>query len=399
MFNNNLSNSIKDKFYQESIINLKKNKNSINLTKDNMIYLKLNFNSLKPHDKINSKKYDLAFFYNSKNSKIVNNITSKKFISSGYPYLILVRDRGVNDNLIVILPTPKIKQSGGSNNSVFMPSRESGKGYDPNIHLDKGYKLGQYEAPTINVSNLGEEFQDHKSGEYPADPAFGVNDNVTNYKNNFKKFENGFSQGFDNGYHKGYYFGYSAASAYLYRFYKKYYSDYVDKYHGKLKKNSLLKKFKKPPNLKGGGLFTSYEDKHLDNIFEGLPSYMAPANVLTLEALQPEKKGIFKFIDNLLDPPPPSEDPKYHCKKPDKSVLDNILRQFFNPQFRYAITGVDNNWDDIIFKKSCNRRELKLMDYCMDKNDPGIKFDQNINKYVKDCKLMSDEDKNLCIIL
>ena len=97
----NLS-DIQDKFFYISILNLLDTKNYINLKKENMIFLKPNFKYLIPNDYINRKNYDIAFFYNLKDVKKINYINSKEFISSGYPYLIIVRDNGEDDNIIII---------------------------------------------------------------------------------------------------------------------------------------------------------------------------------------------------------------------------------------------------------------------------------------------------------
>ena len=410
--------NIKDKFYYSSLlVNKKKN---FNLKKKDMIFIKPNFEYLLPNESINYNNYDNAFFYNLKKIKKVNNVTSKKFITSGYPYLILVRDRNKNDKVIVILKTPKIKnsQKGGVNNEVFLPPPEVGPGYDPKLHTEEGWKIGQYNAPVVDINDLSSENENHDHEMYPADPMFGnkeIEGLIEKKKEGFKNYETGFAKGFDNGYHKGYYFGYSAAAAYLYRFYKKYYSDYMDKYQDKLKqeannqlfnqKNNFLNLDKseilgfKIPKLFGGEIKSDkFDDLNTDNIYEGLPFYMAPENVLSLEALQPPKEGIFWLIDKILNPASPDIDPDKHCYKPKKEELDDILRLNFHPRFRDTIIGVEKNWDERIFRKSCNKSVLKTMKYCPHENHPGVEFDSKIGKYYKACKLKKDTAKS-CLIM
>ena len=423
--------NIQDKFLYASILSLDNSKYNIN--KSNMILLKPNFKYLIPNEKINKNNYDSSFFFDLKDIKKVKNINSKKFISSGYPYLVLVRDRGLNDNIILVLTTPKLryKQVGGS----------------------------------INI-DLGAE--DHNPNQYPADAGFGVD--IDTMKEDYKNYENGFSKGFDSGYHKGYYFGYTAASAYLYRFYKKYYSDYMEKYQSKIKNLAnqqlndrvkaleiLNKQYDKnkpepiqqnedinldtlPPvspeleeniesdenfqesenftdasdfgegdinegemyqdDMQGGGnkKHYNYSELNTKNPYDGLPLYMLPSNHYILEALVGEKNGIFKFIDLILNPPNPHENPLRHCKKPNKKKLDDILRKKFDQRFRSAIIGSNDNWDQKIFNRSCNRDVLKYMKYCNDATDPGIEFNERVGKFTKNCKVRKDS-KGLCNIM
>ena len=441
MINSNIinkSDNIKDKFYYLSLKNLNKNPNNTNLKKNDMIFIKPNYKYLIPQEKINSTNFDIAFFTDLKNIKKINKVTSKDFISSGYPYLILVRDRGETDKIILILKTPQIKtyQKGGTNNAVFLPPPEAGAGYDTKLHTEKGWKVGQYKAPVVNVSDLSSEHEDHDHDMYPSDPMFGnkeMDGLIQRKKEGFKNYESGFAKGFDNGYHKGYYFGYSAAAAYLYRFYKKYYSDYMNKYQDRLKQvadkelskqkdqmiDNLQKTnaelqgevnkdeidilgFKIPNFLSGGFLFSDknydFEDLDTDNVFEGLPIYMAPENVMSLESLQPPKEGIFWLIDKILNPASAEEDTDKHCYKPEKDELDDILRKNFHPRFRDAIMGVEENWDEKIFRRSCNRQVLKHMKYCPHENHPGVEYDTKIGKYYKACKLKKDTEKSCSIM-
>ncbi len=435
--NLNESKNIKDTFYYSSILKLLNKKKNINLKKNDMIFIKLNYKYLIPNENINKENYDIAFFTDLKNTRDVKDINSKKFISSGYPYLILVRDREKNDKVILILQTPKKKlsQKGGTNNAVFLPPPEVGKGYDPKLHTEEGWKIGQYNAPVVNISELSSEHESHDQDMYPADPMFGNKEMeglIQKKKEGFKNYETGFAKGFDNGYHKGYYFGYSAAAAYLYRFYKKYYSDYMDKYQDRLKqiadkeldkqKDDYIKNLQennaelqgeadkdkidilgfKIPKFFGGGLFSSelydYDELETENVFEGLPMHMAPENILTLEALQPPKEGIFWLIDKILSPSPPAEDPDRHCYKPGKDVLDDILRKNFHPKFRDSIMGVEDNWNEKIFRRSCNKPILKNMKYCPHENHPGVEFDTKIGRYYKACRLKKDTEKSCSIM-
>jgi len=426
MSNHNIN--IQDRFFNASIKNLHHKHKYI--SKENMIFIKPNFKFLTPNEKINSTNFDSAFYFNLKNIKPVKKITSKQFISSGYPYLVLVKNKSKNDNIIVILQTPKVNkknqlggeliQPPGMHVPAFDTNKQAGPGFKPENAVDKNWNIGQYKAPVVDVDDLSSEHADHDVNLHPSDPMFGNNEMdglVKREKEKFKNYETGFAKGFDNGYHKGYYFGYSAAAAYLYRFYKKYYTDYMNKYENKIKdeayaaldnqKDKLIQKITNPLGYKidnvidkaadfamgssllaGGG-----RDLDPENIYEGLPMHMLPDNVMSLEALQPRPTGIFYLIDSLLGDYPISADPTKHCYKPEKEDLDNILKKNFHPRFRDAIMGVEENWDQRIFDRSCNQFTLKFMKYCPHENHPGVEFDPKIGKYHKICKLKKDEVK------
>ncbi len=426
---NNHNINIQDRFYKASIKNLSHKQKYIN--KENMIFIKPNYKLLESNENLNKKNYDSAFYFNLKNTKSVDKVTSKQFISSGYPYLVLVKNRSKNDNVIVILQTPKLKnQKGGElikppsiNIPAFDSVKQAGPGFNPETATDKGWNIGQYRAPVVDIDKLSSEHEDHDVNLHPADPMFGnkeMDGLVKREKDKFKNYETGFTNGFDNGYHKGYYFGYSAAAAYLYRFYKKYYTDYMNKYEDKVKdeayaaldkqKDKLIQKITNPWGSKidnaidsaadfamGSSVLTGGNDLDPDNMYEGLPMHMLPDNVLSLEALQPRPTGIFYLIDAILGDNPSTSNPEKHCYKPDSEELHDVLRKNFHPRFRDAIMGVEENWDQRIFDRSCNKFTLKFMKYCPHENHPGVEFDPKIGKYHKICKLKKDEEK--CTIM
>lgn len=412
MQNSNLN--IKNKFFTASIKNLNKFNSSI--SKENMIFIKPNFKLLKINEKLNPKNYDLAFYFDLNKSKRVRHINSKQFVSSKFPYLVLVRDRGKNDNIILILQTPKLrKQTGGNLISPpgvsmpqFNPIKEAGPGFSHETFTNNGWKIGDYKPPVVDINKLPEDLQNHDQNLYPSDPTFGSNgmvELVNKEKEGYKNFEKGFAKGFDNGYHKGYYFGYSSAAAYLYRFYKKYYTDYMNKYEDKIKyeadksldkkKDELIQKITNPlaavTNMFGG------EDS--GKMYQGLPLHMLPENVMSLEALQPQPTGIFYYIDMLLSNEPPESDPHRHCYKPTEDQLNESLRKNIHPHFRDAVIGIEENWDDRVFNRSCNKFSLKFMDYCTNDKHPGVEFDGNVGKYHKTCKKMEDTHKSRCSIM
>ena len=88
--------------------------------------------------------------------------------------------------------------------------------------------------------------------------------------------------------------------------------------------------------------YYDYDKLETDNEYEGLPIYMQPSNVLSLETLQPDKKGIFHIMDLFLDPPI-KEDPDRHCYKPKKD-LNFTVRQLFHPKYRDAIVSSSKSW-------------------------------------------------------
>ena len=469
-----MSESLKDKVYNLSN-KLISGKNYIN--KNNMIYLKPNFKYITSNEKINSKKFDYAYYTDLENVKKVRDITSKNFISSKYPYLLIIKNKSNSDNVLLLIKTPKRKNLLGGMNSQFTTT-EAGSGFDPEIITKDGIDLGQYRAPKVPIGDLPYNLRKHDHNEYPADQMFDNKEMETlieGEKIKYQNYEDGFTKGFDNGYHKGYYFGYSAASAYLYRFYKKYYSDYMNKYEIKLKQYSnqklaeeeakinkekkefldeVLVKNNLDPNtfepnskekdeeifgskksgsnfwgddegydeeydegnndegddfwgsgddgnmfggnLKGGFFFKNYKYYDYESLdtkdeYDGLPTYMHPANVLSLETLQPKKSGIFYLLDMFLDPPPITEDPSRHCKKPSRKDLDFTIRQLFHPRYRDAIISSEDAWDQNFFDKGCTRRALRVMKYCPHRKHVGVEFDPKVGKFKKICKKDDDE--------
>ena len=79
---------------------------------------------------------------------------------------------------------------------------------------------------------------------------------------------------------------------------------------------NLFKRKKKDEKIQ----YYNYDDLETKDEYEGLPIYMQPSNVLSLETLQPKKKGIFHIMDIFLDPPHIKEDPERHCYKPKKKI-------------------------------------------------------------------------------
>lgn len=428
------------------------------LNKNNMIYLSPNYKYIEPSEKIPHKKFNYALFTDLKSHKFTKDITSKNLISTKYPYLMIIHNKSENDNVLLLVKTPKVKKLSGGMNSQFSTT-EAGKGFSPDTFTTQGIDLGQYRAPTVPVEKLPSEFKKYDHNLYPADQMFDnkeMESLVDREKLNYTNYEDGFTKGFDSGYHKGYYFGYSAASAYLYRFYKKYYSDYMNKYEMKFKEYSNRRLAEKEADINeekrkfldevivknelnadtliaksrekelgkdgslenflgvkeeeeedqgffgsatGGFFFNSSKYKFYDydkletkDEYDGLPYSMRPENLLSLEALQPPKTGIFYLIDMFLDPPPITESPYRHCYKPSKEDLDNTVRKLFNPRYRDAIVSSEEAWDQDEFNKSCNRRRLKNMKYCPHVNHVGVEYDAKVGKFKKICKKDSDED-------
>ena len=384
-------------------------------------------------------KFNYKFLIIIKNTNIYDNL----ILIIKLPNLSKIKNKLINNNL------------GGFNNT-FNTIRESGNGFDINNVGGKN----TYKAPIQSISKLSSNLDDYDSKNYPADELFGskkIEGLIEQEKNDYKNYEKGFANGFDNGYNKGYYFGYSAASAYLYRFYKKYYSDYMSKYKLKLdmlkvknkenlldeinkkyetefnendidnvelEENNVIEETKISDSEKTDNTSESNEIKEFKNVeqnagnistlfsnnyhydlkltnnkdlYEGLPDYMRPENLMNLESLKPEE-GIFGYINNILNPPPPPLNPRRHCYKPKKEELDKMLKQYFIPIFRDAVVGINKNWDQKFFEISCNKTVLRNMKYCPHENHSGIEFDLKTGKYFKACKLKKDNEKNICII-
>ena len=140
--------------------------------------------------------------------------------------------------------------------------------------------------------------------------------------------------------------------------------------------------------------YYDYDKLDTQDEYEGLPIYMQPSNVLSLETLQPNKKGIFHIMDLFLDPPPIKEDPDRHCYKPKKKDLNFTVRQLFHPKYRDAIVSSSKSWDQKYFDRSCNRRALKVMKYCPHNKHVGVEFDPKVGKFRKVCKRDKDEEYN-----
>jgi hypothetical protein len=126
---------------------------------------------------------------------------------------------------------------------------------------------------------------------------------------------------------------------------------------------------------------------------------MLPENLFILESLGHRKNGIFKFINNLLNPPKPFENPKLHCYKLDNNLQNKIIRSNIDSRFRNAVVGIEKNWNNKIFKKSCNREMLKFMKYCDDETHPGVKYNTKLKAFTKECKLRKDNKKFNCLIM
>ena len=449
-------------FYIASlIVHLQLNKNNnFNFNIDDMIFLKPNYKFLLDTDKLDESNISFKFGFSLK-SKLINIsinervIDYKSLIEIEDEFIIIVRDISENDNLILIIPTPKFEMKGGqfveSNNAAFQPSMQAGVGYNPTIHTRNGYDLGQYFAASLDIDDAPEQYQEHNSNQYPGDPLFGVKKLeglISKKKQQNTNFEKGFSSGFDNGYNKGYYFGYSSAAAYLYRYYKKFYREYMESYRQKIANKNLEQEaidevereleedidYDEPyyddMEMEGGFLnfgkeekakkefindelkrltghdfiyepfITDEQKKELDNdpTYKGLPDYMMPENTFSLIALQPRKQSLLEVIAEFLLPTKKEMDPKLHCKKPSLRDLNKMLRLNFHPKFRDAIVSADKNWNERVFKKSCNKYSLMLMKYCPTENHVGVEFDPKIGFFHKVCKRKKDEQK-FCTIM
>ena len=145
---------------------------------------------------------------------------------------------------------------------------------------------------------------------------------------------------------------------------------------------------------------TDEQVKELGNeeIYKGLPDYMMPENTFSLLALQPRKHGLLEILAELFLPIKKPYNPRLHCKKPSLNDLNKMLRLNFHPKFRDAIVSADRNWNDIVFRKSCNKYNLMLMKYCPTENHVGVEFDPKVGFFHKVCKRKNDE-KTSCNIL
>lgn len=450
-------------FYLSSLIvhlQLYKNTN-FNINIHDMILIKPNYKFLLNTDKLDETNIKYKYSLDLK-SKLINLSTNENEINYSTlsnieePFLVFVRDESPDDNLILIIPTMKFEMQGGvyvdNNNAVNMPSMQAGVGYNPTVHTRQGYEIGQYFAPSLDIDNADEKYQNHDSNQYPGDPLFGIKKLeglIAKKKANVSNFENAFSNGFDNGYNKGYYFGYSSAAAYLYRYYKKFYREYMESYRKKLveeekKKveediekeireeieSELESEYDEDYEMEGGFFFFNKEEKkkeefvndqlkkltgrdftyepfatkeqikELENdpLYKGLPDYMMPENTFSLKALQPRKYTLLELLAEFFLPIKHSQNPELHCKKPSRRDLNHMLRLNFHPKFRDAIVSADRNWNDRVFRKSCNRYSLMLMKYCPTENHVGVEYDPKAGYFHKVCKRKKDE-KAFCSIM
>lgn len=427
-------------FFLASLITyIQINKNTeFNINIDNMIFLKPNYNYLLYTEDLDETNIDYKFSINI-NDKIINLLTNDCIINYNNlskinePFIVLVRDRSPDDNLILIIPT--LNMIGGkyvyNNNTVNYPGIQAGVGYDSLTHTQKGHQIGQYKPPSVNIDDVPDELQNHDSNQYPGDPLFGVKKLeglIMDKKKGVNNFQKGFSSGFDNGYNKGYYFGYSSAAAYLYRYYKNFYKQYMEKYRQKLVEKQI--KEEEEEDMEGGNQLSDMSGGNSDiddrmkvemvedqltritgqnfkeklnefentYLYEGLPDYMMPENTFSLEALQPRDYGIMSTISDFFFPPKASRNPKLHCNKPDQKDLDHMLRLNFHPKFRDAIVSADRNWDEKIFRKSCNKYSLMLKKYCPTENHIGVEYDPKIGAFHKACKRKKDEQRRCNIM-
>lgn len=448
-------NDYQEIFYIASLmVHLQLNKNNnFNINIDDMILLKPDYSTLLKDEKLNEANINFKFGFNLE-SKLINLVLNDQIIDKNSLYdiedqfIVFVRDISPDDNIILIIPTPKLEMEGGqyvnSNNAAFQPSMQAGVGYNPTVHTRNGYDIGQYFAASLNIDDAPEEYQNHNSNQYPGDPLFGVKKLeglVAKQKTGNTNFEKGFSSGFDNGYNKGYYFGYSSAAAYLYRYYKKFYREYMENYRQKITDQQLeqealeevereLEEDYDDMDMEGGFFWSSKEEKpkkeiindelkrltghdftyepfatdeqvkELDNehMYKGLPDYMMPENTFSLIALQPRKQSLLEVLAEFFLPTKKTMDPKLHCKKPSLNDLNKMLRLNFHPKFRSAILSADRNWNERVFRKSCNKYSLMLMKYCPTENHVGVEFDPKIGFFHKVCKRKKDEVK-FCVIM
>lgn len=438
-------------FYLSALIShFQLNKNfDFNINIDDMIFLSPDYKYLLEGDKLDESNIDFKLSLD-KSTKLINIGTNKLDINTETlcnieeDYLILVRDKSPDDNLILILPKPSnYDQTGGefvhNNNSVNLPGMQAGVGYNPTVHTRKGYDIGQYFAASLDIDDVSTEHQDHNSNQYPGDPLFGVKKLeglIDQKKKNVNNFEKGFSVGFDNGYNKGYYFGYSSAAAYLYRYYKKFYKEYMEKYKEKLIEKETNENYDNyyddqyyNENMSGGFLNKEEEEekkvfindqltkitghdftyepfldkekiKELDNdpMYKGLPDYMMPENTFSLVALQPRKHSILELVSQFFLPTKKFANPSLHCKKPSQEDLNHMFRLNFHPKFRDGIVSADKNWNERIFRKSCNKYSLMLMKYCPNDLHRGVEYDTKTGYFYKVCKRKTDEEGG-CIIM
>jgi len=451
--------NFKELFYLSSILaNIQIYKSTrFNINIDNMILIKPDYKFLRKDEILDETNIDYKFGINIK-EKIINISLNSNQINSNNlkkikdDFIVFVRDKSVDDNLILIIPN--INMFGGQyvydNNTVNYPSKQVGVGYDSKLHTNKGFQIGQFGASSLNIDDVPNDLQDHNSSQYPADPLFGakkLEGLIMDKKKGVNNYQKGFSNGFDNGYNKGYYFGYSSAAAYLYRYYKKFYKEYMEKYRQKLvdkqleeiedNKVSFFDNFKdddeeyiyENEEMYGGWFFGNNDEmkaklvedeltrltgqnfildpifekeslKEVDNenMYKGLPDYMMPENTFSLQALQPRNYGLLSMLAEFFLPIKDSENPRLHCYKPDQKDLDHMLRLNFHPKFRDAIVSSDRNWDDLIFRKSCNKYSLMLKKYCPTENHKGVEYDTKIGAFYKACKLKKDEEFG-CIIM
>ena len=145
---------------------------------------------------------------------------------------------------------------------------------------------------------------------------------------------------------------------------------------------------------------TKEQLKELDNeyMYKGLPDYMMPENTFSLMALQPRKQGLLEILAEYFLPIKKEVNPDLHCKKPPLDDLNKMLRLNFSPRFRDAIVSADRNWNERVFKKSCNKYNLMLMKYCPTENHVGVEFDAKNGYFHKVCKRKKDE-KTYCTIM
>lgn len=450
-------------FYIASLmvyLQLNKN-NNFNINIDDMILLKPNYKFLLNTDELDETNVSFKFGFSLK-SKLINlginntKLDSELLNNIDDEFIVFVRDISSDDNLILIIPTPKLEMKGGqfvdSNTAAFQPSMQTGVGYNPTVHTRNGYDIGQYFAASLDIDDAPEQYQEHNSNQYPGDPLFGVKKLeglIAKKKKGNTTFEKGFSTGFDNGYNKGYYFGYSSAAAYLYRYYKKFYREYMENYRQKITNKQLEKEAMEEVEkeledeeyeyddyeyddmeMEGGFFWSSKEDKvkkemindelkrltghdftfepfltdeqakELGNepMYKGLPDYMMPENTFSLIALQPRKQGLLEVLAEFFLPTKKTMDPNLHCKKPSLRDLNKMLRLNFHPKFRDAIVSADRNWNERIFRKSCNKYSLMLMKYCPTENHIGVEFDPKVGFFHKVCKRKKDEEK-FCVIM
>lgn len=262
-----------------------------------------------------------------------------------------------------------------------------------------------YYQPQKGGSNYAKLLQDYNPGNNPSDPNFNTGEHSylvgfsrpgQKVKNPETKkvgtYQHGFKTGYDQGYSSGYFEGNTKklnlneiCSNYLKQSFKN------EKMNTKLLDDYDIEdvKFKVQDEIDDIKYENELDDIYDDDILDTTEDDFIGGNN------EDSSEGFIKNVKLFFTGIPKKENPKYHCKKPNKKKIKNVLLKKIDKSLREYV-NINDKWNTKSFNETCSKKKLRNMKYC--ENDIDIGFSRKKNKFYKKCKLKKDE-KSTCTIM